>query len=197
MTASTRSELIVASLVLAACGGPGDLPPAYAGTSIATSSGGSSGAGSGGAGGSSASGSAGGGGGIGVGGAGGGPSVDGGAAIGARCNPAFVWTNFARVDSIPAKHFGQFGAITADELSIAWTASSGDVYVADRSKVTEPFGAPIKVNGAEVLARDRAALAPTGTGLVAVSADRGAFVGYDRTGVGPLGPRAPASNSRR
>jgi hypothetical protein len=84
------------------------------------------------------------------------------------------------VDSIPATDFARFGGISADELTIAWTVTNGDIYVADRASLTSPFGTPAKVNAADPIAVDRVALSPTGRALVAVRADRGGFVGFER-----------------
>jgi hypothetical protein len=109
-----------------------------------------------------------------------GASQDGGVVSGARCKTDVAWANLGRIDSIPGTDFSRFGAISADELTVTWTVTSGDVYVADRSKLTEAFGVPAKVNGATALAMDRAALSPARQTVIAIRADRGGFVGFVR-----------------
>ena len=106
---------------------------------------------------------------------------DGGTTDPPRCKPSTVWAPLRRVDSISNEHLGVLSSVSPDELTVAWTSGSGDVYVADRLAVRDPFGAPNKVN-VDALASDRAALSPTGTSLIAIRADRGAFVGFERVG---------------
>jgi hypothetical protein len=195
----TRQSLRLASVIaLFGCGGnPESAYPVYAGGPASGSSSGAnqSSSAAAGAGGSAGGGSAGGAGaGIDSGGspleagsAGGSP---GNGATGARCKTDFAWSDIRRVDSIPSEKFARFGAVTIDELTVAWTAISGDVFVADRAAVTAPFGAPVQVNGPGALAVDRVALAPSGTSLVAVRADRRGFVGYERST--PADPWTPS-----
>lgn len=191
--------------------GGGDVDAGTGGSSGegGSSSGGSSGsggavgpdgqAGSGGAGGSSAAGGSGGAGATGgsgatsgsggsgaTGGSGGstgdgGVPPDGGSGATFRCKPTQTWGSLGRVDSITNEHLGRFGAVSPDELTAAWTSGSGDVYVAERPTYDDPFGAAVKVN-AIAIATDRVALAPTGRSLVAVQADRAAFVGFEKSG---------------
>jgi hypothetical protein len=97
----------------------------------------------------------------------------------ARCKASIVWAFLERVESIPSDHLARLGGISPDELTAAWTSGSGDVYVADRATYKDAFGAPVKVNAA-ALASDRVAVAPTGNALIAVSADRGSFIGFER-----------------
>src|SRR5713101_2950625 len=119
----------------------------------------------------------------GMGGSGGaGSSSDGGAVVGARCNPSIDWAPIGRIDSIPSDNFARFGAVASDELTMAWTIASGDAYVADRATVAASFELPVKVNGTIALAVDRVALAPTGASLMAVRADRAGMLGFERSG---------------
>jgi len=107
--------------------------------------------------------------------------TDAGPFTAARCDPSTSWAPLGRLGPMSSDDFARFGGISADELTIAWTGAGGDVYVADRPSVREDFGSPIKVNaGSDALAVDRAALAPTGTSAVAVRADRGGLIGFER-----------------
>jgi hypothetical protein len=95
-----------------------------------------------------------------------------------------TWTfdlPLGRVDSISNEHLGRLGSISPDELTAAWSSGSGDLYVAERPTFKDAFGPAVKVN-AVALATDRVALAPTGRTLIAVQADRAAFVGFEKSG---------------
>jgi hypothetical protein len=83
---------------------------------------------------------------------------------------------------------GRVGAIDPDEITAVWTSGSGDIYVAERATYKDDFGPAVKVN-TTALATDRVALSPTGRTVVAVSADRGAFVGFEKSSTtGAWGP---------
>ena len=120
-----------------------------------------------------------------------GSTDDGGAVLAARCKPDVVWEALGRVDSVPATDFARFGAISTDELAVAWTVANGDIFVADRASVVEPFGTPAKVNASVALAVDRAAMAPTGTSIVAIREDRKGFLGFERASL--TDPWTPSS----
>jgi hypothetical protein len=143
------------------------------GGSDATGGSGGSGA-TGGSGGSGATGGSGG-----SSGAGGAPP-DGGTGVTFVCTPSYAWDPLKRVDSIPNEHLGRLGGISPDELTLAWTATSGDIYVAERATFRDPFGTPLKVNTG-AMATDRVALAPTGRTLVAVPVGRNEFVGFEKS----------------
>jgi hypothetical protein len=185
MTASMRSRrtrrslgaiaIVASAMLFGACGDDG-------GTTTTTSNPGTGGsnAGTGGGGGSGGSttggddgGSTGGTGPIGTGGSGGTDPHP------ARCKTSIVWALLERVESIPNDHLARLGGISPDELTAAWTSGGGDVYVADRATYKDAFGVPVKVNAA-ALASDRVAVAPTGNALIAVGADRGSFIGFER-----------------
>jgi|HubBroStandDraft_2_1064218.scaffolds.fasta_scaffold40876_1 hypothetical protein len=83
------------------------------------------------------------------------------------------------------------GAITPDELTIAWTIGTGSSAViayADRAADTDPFGEPQTLS-ASSFAQDRVAVSPDGLRLVVVSSDRQGFLELTRTA------RSGASNT--
>ncbi len=104
----------------------------------------------------------------------------------AVCQASYVWTPEDGIDpAIPSAGFGQFGAVSQSELTVAWTTSSGAIQVADRASKTVDFGAPSTVTaGATALATDRVALDVTGTLILAVSADRTKLVEITRQSIG-------------
>jgi hypothetical protein len=63
-----------------------------------------------------------------------------------------------------------FGAITPDELTIAWMTTAGSVLYADRAKATDPFGSPQTLTAG--IALGRVALSPDGLTLVVVVTNR-------------------------
>jgi hypothetical protein len=71
------------------------------------------------------------------------------------------------------------GAITPDELTIAWTAVTGSVpsvLVADRALPSDPFGTPIVIPmGSGFYAAEKVALSPDGLRLVIVRMDYRAY----------------------
>jgi hypothetical protein len=107
--------------------------------------------------------------------------VDAGPAL---CDPSFSWTAEGALSSLVSSNMSQFGAVSGTELALAWTTSTGDVYVADRTNATTTFSTANKANGATALATDRVALSPTGNTIIAVAADRKSFVELDRSTVG-------------
>jgi hypothetical protein len=99
-------------------------------------------------------------------------------------------TTIARVASIAPAGFDRFGAISATALTVAWTTSAGEIYVADRGSTTAAFGTPALLNpGTTALANGRVALMPTGNELVATLADGSSFVTFYRTS--PSGSWSP------
>lgn len=75
----------------------------------------------------------------------------------------------------------RFGAITQDELTIAWTIPSGNaatLQVADRDSTAAGFGTTQTPAG--TVALDGVAVSPNGLTLVAVAADHKSFVVYQR-----------------
>jgi hypothetical protein len=79
----------------------------------------------------------------------------------------------------PEATFARCGAVSSDELSVAWTSSNGDVYVADRPMDRGVFNPAVKVNDV-ALAVDRAAMSPTGLLVLAVAKDRGSLIEFTR-----------------
>jgi hypothetical protein len=79
----------------------------------------------------------------------------------------------------PDATFGRFGAVSSDELSVAWTSSEGDVYVADRPVSPGAFNTAVKINEV-ALAVDRAALSANGLQVLAVAEKRGSLVEFTR-----------------
>jgi hypothetical protein len=98
------------------------------------------------------------------------------------CSPDANWAPLDRIESIAPANFARLGGVSGDELSLAFTSSTGDAYVADRSSLDAAFDSPVLVNDSSTrLAVDRIALGPTGMAVVAVAADRRAFLGFERT----------------
>jgi hypothetical protein len=102
-----------------------------------------------------------------------------------RCDPSHAWGAPSGLLLTPTASFARFSGVAGGELTIAWTQADGTVYVADRSATTDPFGTGQPINvGSTALAMDRVALSSEGQTLLAVTADRTAFVGFNRSGVG-------------
>lgn len=100
------------------------------------------------------------------------------------CRQGITWSTTARVDSISAADFDQFGAISASALTVAWTSSAGVIYVADRTSNTSAFGAPGVIDpGTIQLAGGRVALMPDGLEVIATLADGSSFTAFDRVAI--------------
>lgn len=97
-----------------------------------------------------------------------------------QCDPTNAWAPLSRIDSVPPDNFGKLGGVSGDQLSVAFTSTAGDAYVADRASATDSFGTAVMLNGATALAADRVALSPTGLAAMAVVADRHSFLGFER-----------------
>ena len=113
--------------------------------------------------------------------------VDGGQDAGADvrlpdpsvCDPKMTLGAPAPVVSTNADD--RFGAISADELTVAWTVPSGGsatLQIADRASTSEAFGAPHSPS--ELVALDGVALAPSGLTLVAIATNSRAFLVFQR-----------------
>jgi hypothetical protein len=114
----------------------------------------------------------------------GGSPVEGGeaGALPPACSPSFVWAGIARVPSIQPSGFDRFGSISPNGLAIAWTSSSGSVFVADRPSVSASFGPPAQFSpGMLALANDRVALADSGLKLIVTQASGATFVAFVRS----------------
>jgi hypothetical protein len=102
-----------------------------------------------------------------------------------RCDPSYVWTPVGRLVSVPSAGFARFDGVSADELSIAWTSTTGDLYVADRAARDGPFGPAVAVPLSGVAdPGGRAALSANGTSVIAVAADKSGFVSLRRPAAG-------------
>ena len=101
------------------------------------------------------------------------------------CDPTHGWGVPSGLVLTPTAAFARFSGVSANELTIAWTQADGTVYVADRAATSDPFGTgqPVPL-GDTALAMDRVALSADGQSLLAITADRSAFVGFQRAGVG-------------
>jgi hypothetical protein len=107
------------------------------------------------------------------------------AALPPLCAPGTRWVSQGRVASIPSTTFGRFGGISSDEQAVAWTSTTGTIYVADRANRVVDFGAAAVVGtGTIAVANDRVAMSPTGLKIVAVLADQSGFAAFNRTVVG-------------
>jgi hypothetical protein len=81
--------------------------------------------------------------------------------------------------SISTAQSDLFGAVTPDELTIAWMTTAGSVLYADRAKASDPFGAPQTLTAGVALGR--VALSPDGLALIVVLADRSALAQSTRS----------------
>lgn len=97
------------------------------------------------------------------------------------CNPSMTVGAAAGVASTAGND--RFGAITPDELTLAWTVPSGGaavLQIADRTAATDTFGSP--QSPSDLVALDGVALAPSGLTLVAVAPDHRSFLVFERAG---------------
>jgi len=100
------------------------------------------------------------------------------------CNPSMTLSGDTLLSASTASE-DRFGAITPDELTIAWmvpTAGDGTVHVADRATAGDPFSAAQTLPG--VAAVDELALSPEGLRVTAVAADRRSFLLFERASKG-------------
>jgi len=114
-------------------------------------------------------------------------SLDGmadGPAAAPRCDSTHAWiTTGTPVLPPETTTFGRFGGVSRDELTVAWTASDGTIYVADRATQTATFPPGSVVStGSLTLAPGRVALSPTGSVLLGVASDRKSLVALERGG---------------
>lgn len=83
------------------------------------------------------------------------------------------------VPTVSTPQTDRFGAITADELTIAWMNAAGTVLYADRAQKTDPFGATKSI--AVGFALDRVALSADGLTLIGVITNRTTFAQVTRS----------------
>jgi len=86
-----------------------------------------------------------------------------------KCNPGMQWGAGTKLP-ISTGQADLFGAVTPDELTIAWMTTAGAVLYADRNAATDPFGAPQTLTAGVAL--DRVALSPDGLTLIVVTTNR-------------------------
>jgi len=94
------------------------------------------------------------------------------------CNPKATWPAGKLVPNVSTTQADRFGAITTDELTIAWMNTAGTVLYADRAAVTDPFGTAMTLSGP--IALDRVALSADGLTLIVVRSDRLSFAQVTR-----------------
>ena len=86
-----------------------------------------------------------------------------------KCNITMQWQAGTKL-SLSTGQPDLFGAITSDELTIAWMTAAGSVLYADRAKATDAFGAPQTLTAG--IALDRVALSPDGLTMIVVPTNR-------------------------
>ncbi len=110
---------------------------------------------------------------------------DGADATFALCNPTLGWPMVARVPSIASMGFDRFGAVSSSGRTVAWSTSTGGVFVADRASPSAAFAAPVAINpGSVSIGQGRVALADSGLKLIVPRADGRTFVSFVRASVG-------------
>ena len=97
------------------------------------------------------------------------------------CTTSMTWKAGTAL-SISTSQADLFGAITPDELTIAWMNAAGSGLYADRSKASDPFGAPQTLTAGVALGR--VALSSDGLALIVVLADRSALAQTTRSARG-------------
>ena len=118
------------------------------------------------------------------------------------CDPKASWTTGTLVPNVSTAQPDSFGAITADELTIAWMSVAGTVQYADRAAATDPFGPTKTLTGP--IALERVALSGDGLTLVVLRNDRKIFAQVTRASrstdfgtaldTGPFASLDPASS---
>jgi hypothetical protein len=105
---------------------------------------------------------------------------DGGDAgpAGPVCDPKTTFGAATAVSGVPAGD-KMFGAVTPDELTIAWVTPAGGVAYADRTMAAQPFGAPQTLAG--TFEHDRVALGSDGLTLIVVMTGAKTFGQITRT----------------
>lgn len=98
------------------------------------------------------------------------------------CNSTTVWGAGALVANVSTPQADRFGAITGDQLTIAWMNAAGTVLYADRAAPADAFGAPKTLTG--TIALDRVALSADGLTLIVVRSDRTIFAQATRSARG-------------
>jgi hypothetical protein len=93
---------------------------------------------------------------------------DGGPLI-PQCSTTETWGTGTLIGvSTPQSDF--FGAVTSDELTIAWMTTAGSIFYSDRASTSVAFGAPQTLSGA--IALDHVSLSTDGLTLIFVKNNR-------------------------
>ncbi len=96
----------------------------------------------------------------------------------AVCAQPMTFGTGTLVPNVSTPQTDRMGAITADELTIAWMTTAGTVNYADRAAPTDPFGATKTLSIGFAL--DRVALSADGLTLIGVTTDRSSFAQVKR-----------------
>lgn len=107
----------------------------------------------------------------------GGDGGDGGPVV-AQCKTTSTWGTGTLI-AISTPQSDSMGAITPDELTLAWMTTAGSVLYADRANVSDAFGAPQTLSG--TIALDHVALTPDGLTLIVVKDNRYALLQSTRS----------------
>jgi hypothetical protein len=94
-----------------------------------------------------------------------------------KCSPTMQWQAGTKLPISTAQP-DLFGAVTPDELTIAWMTTAGAVLYADRNTATDPFGAPQTLTAG--IALDRVALSPDGLTMIVVPTSRNSLAQVTR-----------------
>lgn len=97
------------------------------------------------------------------------------------CTASMKWQTGTSLP-ISTPQSDQLGAITPDELTIAWMTTAGSVLYADRSKASDPFGTPQTLTAGVALGR--VGLSPDGLTLIVVVTNRSALAQTTRSARG-------------
>lgn len=95
------------------------------------------------------------------------------------CSEPMAFAAGSAVPTVSTPQADRLGAITADELTIAWMNAAGAVLYADRAASTDPFGPTKTFNGNFAL--DRVALSADGLTLIGVVTGRATFAQVTRS----------------
>lgn len=100
------------------------------------------------------------------------------------CNPGETWGSPVTVLTTGSADATIFGAVTPDELTLAWASTSSGVvtaWYADRASTSVPFGAPQALASSfGALSLDRVALSGDGLRIVGVGSGGNGFVAVKR-----------------
>ncbi len=103
------------------------------------------------------------------------PPLDAGPGV---CSQSATWGANQAV-SVSTAQADLLGAVTGDELTIAWMTAQGAVLYADRTSTSSAFGAPQTLSGA--IALDQVALSADGLTMIVVSQDRSSLAQTTRS----------------